>query len=235
MNTCGSKHCLCLLFDMDGTLIDSERETDEAIRTVLAPFNAAPAQLPPEQTRGRSWLDIADALLQKYACPWSRQSLAEQLEISWLGLVAQPTPLPGAVAAIHTAAKDFRLAVVSSSNTHVIERAMHSLGLQAYLPRELMIGADQVTRPKPDPEGYLLAAERLGVAPGECVVFEDSSAGLRAARAAGMDSIAVLACSAEAELCRRLATASIHDYAELTLEHWQLLANHGAEAWRKDR
>ena len=69
--------------------------------------------------------------------------------------------------------------------THVI----HSLGLESTI--DVVLTADDVTKPKPDSEIYLLAAQKLGVPPGECLVLEDSVNGITAAQSAGMNVVAI--------------------------------------------
>ncbi len=66
-----------------------------------------------------------------------------------------------------------------------------------------LVCADEITRGKPDPEPYLLGAERLGVAPADCVVLEDAPAGIAAGKAAGMTVIALRTTHADAELAGR--------------------------------
>jgi sugar-phosphatase len=78
-----------------------------------------------------------------------------------------------------------------------------------------MVCADDVQRGKPDPEGYLSAAQRLGFAPHECVVVEDAPAGLEAAKAAGMRSIAVLGTYGAGDLA--LAHYTIRDVTGMTV------------------
>jgi beta-phosphoglucomutase-like phosphatase (HAD superfamily) len=87
-----------------------------------------------------------------------------------------------------------------------------------------------VRRPKPDPEGFLRAAELLGVRPEHCVVFEDSSAGLTAARAAGMASVLVLTRCDEPQRCRALATTAILDYTVIAPDSWKELCAGGPRA-----
>jgi beta-phosphoglucomutase-like phosphatase (HAD superfamily) len=118
--------------------------------------------------------------------------------------------------------------VVSSSPRTLIDRLLRQLGVLDVIG--VRIGADDVHRPKPDPEGFLRAAERLGVAPAECVVFEDSSAGLAAARAAGMASVLILTRCDEPERCRALATTAIVDYTAIASDGWGRLCAAGPRA-----
>lgn len=81
-----------------------------------------------------------------------------------------------------------RWAVVTSATCAMAESRMRSAGLP--IP-EVLIGADLVTKGKPDPEAFLMAAARLGVAPERCLVVEDSTAGIAGGKAAGMQVLGV--------------------------------------------
>lgn len=90
-----------------------------------------------------------------------------------------------------------RWAVVTSATCAMAESRMRSAGLP--IP-EVLIGADLVSKGKPDPEAFLLAAARLGVAPERCLVVEDSTAGIAGGRAAGMQVLGVTTHYAPEEL-----------------------------------
>lgn len=99
-------------------------------------------------------------------------------------------PMPGALAILHTLDEiRLRYAVATSSSREYATELLNRFGL---LPRfEFLLGGNDVTNGKPDPEIYLTAAERIGVDPGEILVFEDSGNGCAAAVAAGMNVVAV--------------------------------------------
>ena len=95
--------------------------------------------------------------------------------------------LPGAAELFRAIPPD-RRAVVTSGGRALAGFRLASVGLPS---PAVLISADDVKRGKPAPDGYLLAAERLGVAPGECIVIEDTPPGIEAGRAAGATVIAV--------------------------------------------
>jgi HAD superfamily hydrolase (TIGR01509 family) len=105
--------------------------------------------------------------------------------------LSEPQPLlPGVEALLRDArARGLRRAVASSSSCGWVEGWLRRHGIRDLL--DVVVARDDVTRVKPDPELFLLAARRLGVAPESCVVFEDSPNGMRAALAAGMRCVAV--------------------------------------------
>lgn len=105
-----------------------------------------------------------------------------------------------------------RMAVASSSPQENIELCVNSLGLDPYF--HLLFSAERVARPKPAPDVFLAAAERMGVRPEDCVVVEDSANGSRAAKAAGMRCIGfVNPDSGDQDL--RAADVLIHHFTEL--------------------
>lgn len=214
---------LAILFDLDGTLVDSEGQTDLAISSVMETHGVPGAHLPPYQTRGRSWLDISQALLSRHSLPVAPLELAAELTRAWSATIEGIEPIPGAQRAVAEAASLFRLGVVSSSPHALIDRLLERLGVAEQVSPQARVGADDVVSPKPNPEGFLLAARRLGAAPAECVVFEDSRAGLEAARAAGMASVLVSHRCAEPDSCQSLARLVIPHYRELGLEFWERL------------
>jgi sugar-phosphatase len=216
-----------VLFDMDGTLVDSESQTDDAVREAMTQRGHAGVLLPPSETRGRSWRDVASTLRTRFSLADSISTLEEELAARWIAMIDTMIPIPGAAEALAVASPLLSLGVVSSSPHALIDRILDRAGLARWIPPDSRFGVDDVERPKPDPSGFMLAARRLGVRPDECVVFEDSRAGLLAARAAGMVSVVVLCRSAEPELCRTLATGACLDYNALPPSFWSDLVTIG--------
>jgi HAD superfamily hydrolase (TIGR01509 family) len=222
--------CAAALFDLDGTLVDTEDQTDEAIEQVMARHGHRGVRLPPVETRGRSWEDIATALKARHDPTLEARRLIAELEQVWAEATSNAKPIPGAAEAVRQAAQAMRVAVVSSSPRVLVSRLLGQLGVSDVVSDEARIGSDSVRRHKPDPEGFLLAATRLGVPATQCTVFEDSRSGLLAARAAGMPSLLVLHRCAEPELCRPLATGAFPHYLALPAGFWSRLAESGAAA-----
>ncbi len=114
-----------------------------------------------------------------------------------------------------------RLAIATSGNKDKQFPVITGTGLRLEW-FDAVITGDDVTKKKPDPQIYLVAAERLGLAPGACVVFEDAPAGVAAARAAGMACVAVTS-SVQAEQLRE-ADVVVESLRELTLAEVAKLA-----------
>jgi len=213
------------LFDMDGTLIDSEVHTDTAIRVIADRHGVAGFALPHTETRGRTWGHIAGVFKARAGIAAGAQALADELLAYWSEIAADVTPVPGAPEALREAARHLKLGVVSSSPRAVIDRFLARLGVDDCIDRAARIGGDAVRASKPDPDGFLQGARALGVAPAESLVFEDSQAGLLAAQAAGMRSVFITCCAADIPGNTALATASMRDYRALPAGFWARLAD----------
>jgi mannitol-1-/sugar-/sorbitol-6-phosphatase len=177
-------HAEALLFDNDGTLVSSLESVHRCWTRWAEEFGITAEEFARVELHGRPAVEIAADLLPADVVP---QALAriEQLEV-------EDVPnggvhlLPGTRAFLDALPAD-RWAVVTSATRRLAEARLEAVGI---LPKTL-VAADDVTRGKPDPEPYLLAARELGVGPARCVVFEDAPAGLRAGRAAGMTTVAL--------------------------------------------
>jgi mannitol-1-/sugar-/sorbitol-6-phosphatase len=220
----GSRPVRAVLFDLDGTLVDSEIHTDAAVTVVAARHGVEAFTLPHTETRGRTWAHIAAVMRDRAGIAGEADVLAGELLAYWTEIAADVKPVPGAPEAIREAAESLPLGVVSSSPRAVIDSFLGKLGIDDCIGRDARIGGDAVSRSKPDPEGFLNGARALAAAPEYCLVFEDSQAGLLAARAAGMRSMFVRCCAVDIPGNSALATASCTDYRSLPPHFWKRLA-----------
>jgi HAD superfamily hydrolase (TIGR01509 family) len=210
-----------IFFDFDGTLIDSESKTGRTVAETTAAFGLGRLSLPETQTVGRTFADIAESLHRSQGPfqPGVLARLPAAMRRRFHVLVARAPAMPGARRAVAAAARRFPLAVVSSSLTYFLHRHLNRLGMATFVKPALRIGADKVARHKPHPEGYLLAASLCGVRPADCLVLEDSPAGMKAARAAGMK---VVAFGAGVRAGRGLAHGFCPDFRRVPAAAWQM-------------
>jgi len=178
-----------VLFDLDGTLMDSESLTDCAIEHLLHEQHID-AKVDPVEFHGTSWQNVSERLVQLFP-QLAQLDVTTWLEDHCTQLIQQQAPalIPGSVQAFLRASAHMPVAIVTGSNAATVEAYLARTELEAAC--SFYITNEQYSRSKPDPECYLLAAERLNIAPESCLVFEDSVAGLHAAVAAGMPAIAI--------------------------------------------
>jgi HAD superfamily hydrolase (TIGR01509 family) len=179
-----------VLFDMDGTLIDSEPvwfETEVALLAELG-YELGPEHWPhvlgqPNEVACKYLLGISNL-------PLAWEELSSRIEAAMVPILSQTVELlPGAKELlVELAAAGVPTALVSASPRSIVDACLGGIGADFF--RHTVSGND-VARSKPDPEPYLLAARLLGVPPEECVVIEDSPIGTAAGVAAGCRVLSV--------------------------------------------
>jgi len=177
-----------VLWDIDGTLVDSEPNHHRALLVVCREMGLAMTKEDASSFVGTSYRDLYPQLARFGSVTLTFDELMEAIQTDYLAHMAMVTPREGAVDLVRRFARmGLRQACVSNSPRPVIDANLRLLGLPEL---EFAVGREDVVRGKPDPEGYLIAARRLGVAPAACAVVEDSPAGVRAGHAAGSLTIA---------------------------------------------
>jgi sugar-phosphatase len=201
--------CLGVLFDLDGVLVDST----PAVARVWAKWAAEHGFDPDETVRrahGRPSLSTIRELLP-HADHHAENLKVERDEIEDLEGVV---PLPGAVQLLATLPKD-RWTIVTSYTRPLAEARIRAAGLP--LPEKLVTALD-VQHGKPDPEPYIKGAQRLGLAPADCLVVEDAPAGIRSGKAAGARVLALRTTASDDELYQAAADWITDNLASLHLE-----------------
>jgi HAD superfamily hydrolase (TIGR01509 family) len=129
--------------------------------------------------------------------------------------------VPGFTALVkHLASHQIPMAIATSAPTENVKIVLELAGVGAYI--STITDASQVHHSKPHPEVYLKTAERLGVAPANCCVFEDSFSGIQSAKSAGMSVIGITTTHSPQELLP-LTDAVIADFTDITLDAIQAL------------
>lgn len=181
-----------VIFDWDGTLADTRKAVVKSFQMVLT----------------EAGCNVSDELIERLMGVGTKKTLIEafreckkRIDVSTLekldnqkiaiqiSLTGMVSLLDGASDILHALQGRIRLAVATMSHQKVIETLLREKELRKYF--EVVISADDVANPKPDPEVFLVTAEKLKVDPKDCVVVEDSVFGIKAAKAAKMKCVAV--------------------------------------------
>ncbi|QOC91326.1 HAD family hydrolase [Micromonospora craniellae] len=177
------------LFDCDGTIVDSMPLHYTAWRQALDEWKCAFPEDLFYAWAGRPTLDIVDALNQQQGLNMPVDTVVARREEHYQRLLPTAAGIPGVLHHIEAAHGRIPFAVVSGSTREAVTASLDALGI---LDRfDVLVCAGDYTRPKPDPEPFLRAAELLGVSPHACLVFEDADLGIEAAVAAGMAAVRV--------------------------------------------
>lgn len=181
-----------VLFDLDGTLVDSEPNYYEAGRRLLTRYGVRDFSWE-DHTRfiGIGTRETLTVLRAEYGIEAPVDELLAGKNALYLELAGTSTTvfpeMRTLVEQLH--GRGVPMAVASGSSRAAIAATLAVTGLEAYLP--VYVSAEEVAQGKPAPDVFLEAARRLGVEPGSCVVLEDAVPGVVAAHAAGMRCVAV--------------------------------------------
>ncbi|CAM5612047.1 Sugar-phosphatase OS=Streptomyces albaduncus OX=68172 GN=FHS32_005841 PE=4 SV=1 [Streptomyces griseoloalbus] len=204
-------HAHALLFDNDGTLVSSLESVNRCWTRWAVEYGLTAEDFARVELHGRPAAEIAADLLPAHVVPQAVARI-EDLEVEDVA-GGGVRLLPGTEEFLAGLPAE-RWAVVTSATRRLAEARLAAVGI---LPKTL-IAADDITRGKPDPEPYLLAARTLGVDPADCVVFEDAPAGLQAGRAAGMTTVALATTHRAEELTADLVVKDLSALSALVTE-----------------
>ena len=180
-----------LIFDFDGTLVDSSPFHAHAFQAVFEPFGI---EIDYSTIAGMTTENAVDRIAEAFGLvlsPAERQALVARKRRLGRELMERDLVLlDGAGAFIDAAAERYRLALCTSGSRGTVTPALAQLGLAERF--EHVVTAEDVARGKPDPQGYLRILELSGVAPAEALILEDADSGLAAAVAAGTEAVRVV-------------------------------------------
>jgi beta-phosphoglucomutase-like phosphatase (HAD superfamily) len=177
------------LFDCDGTIADSMPLHYIAWSKALSEWNCEFSEDLFYAWGGMSVAEIITTLNEKRGLKMPVEKVAGRKEAWYFENLFQLKAVPEVLEHIEASHGQIRFAVVSGSTRESVTASLKSLQI---LDRfDALVCAEDYQKSKPDPEPFLIAAKRLGVKPGDCLVFEDSDMGIQAATAAGMSSVKV--------------------------------------------
>lgn len=180
-----------VIFDMDGVLIDSEPMHLEVEQKMLSSLGINISEDEMTEFIGTASQQMWETLINRYDLKQSIDELHGVLTRFKTKYFREEAlePIAGIVELLNGFKQNgLKLAVASSSPEEHIHIILEKLNIREFF--QIVVSGDHVKVSKPEPEIFLLAAEKLGVKPGECVVIEDSTHGVSAAKAAGMTCIA---------------------------------------------
>lgn len=179
-----------VLFDLDGTIIDSEAIAAQAVKKCFSEWNH---HLSPEESysvAGVTWERASEILFQKFPPPIPHSQAKDILISAYESSLEKNLQIiPGVVEAIQDLHGNFKLGLVSGSFRSQIHWALKKLDVEHLF--EIILGAEDYPSSKPAADGYLKAMKFFNAAPQSCLVFEDSAPGIRSGRAAGAWVIAI--------------------------------------------
>lgn len=196
--------CRAVLFDMDGTLVDSSRVVEGAWGW-WAKRHDIPLEAVLSFSHGRPTIATMEHFLpgRDHAQELDEMGRYEETELE--GIVA----VPGAIQVVR-GLQNHPWAIVTSARRTLAQTRVTAAGLP--VPK-VIVPADEIRNGKPHPEGFLRAAELLGVPPEECLVFEDTRPGIEAGMNAGMQVVAILTTVTSNQLRHRPLIRDFRDVA----------------------
>ena len=181
-----------VIFDWDGTLADSKKVIVESFQKALSDIGCVVDDDFLERRIGiGTRLMIIDSLKEnkiEYTDQFIEQLIGRKLEHQ-VNISKNVSLFDGVVELLEALQGRIRIALATMSNREVIDKLLDEKGLTKYF--EVVISADDVKNPKPNPEVFLTCAKKLNIDPKDCVVVEDSLFGVEAAKKAGMKCIAI--------------------------------------------
>jgi HAD superfamily hydrolase (TIGR01509 family) len=179
-----------VVFDLDGVIVDSEQVWDDVRQIYTREVGGTFTTEATRAMMGMSSPEWSRYMAESLGVPRTPEEINADIVERMLDRYGEAPPLiPGAVDAVRRIAARWPLAIASSSNVELIEVVLRAAGIDSLF--QAAVSSEEVARGKPAPDVYLEAAHRLGVEPARCGAVEDSHAGIRSAKAAGLRVVAV--------------------------------------------
>jgi beta-phosphoglucomutase len=209
------------IFDMDGTMVDNMMVHHRAWQRKLAALGLDLSLEEVRQTIHGINEEIIERLFGNRFTPDERRQIAREKEAEYREIFLPDLRLiAGLDAFLREATRlNIPMGIGSAAPPENVQFVLENLGLHPLF--RAVIDAAQVTRGKPDPEVFLTVAERLGLAPEHCLVFEDSPTGAEAARRAGMPAVIVTTTHTPDEFARfDNVVRIVRDFTEVSPNDW---------------
>lgn len=176
-----------VIFDCDGTLADTMPIHARAWTETMARHGHVFTAAMHDELAGMPTLEICRLLVRERAFTIDPETVTREKEEQYLTLLHEVKPLAPVANFARSLAGAMPISVASGGERHIVTATLTTIGLIDLFP--IIVCANDVTRGKPDPEMFLLAAKRMNMQPAACTVLEDADFGVRAALAAGMHVI----------------------------------------------
>ena len=205
-----------IIFDLDGTLIDTEATAANAIVEIFRGWGVNLTLDDASKVTGRTWDVTFDYLFSKYSVPIPIDAAKKTVLKRYREAVeSNLVTIPGGAEAIRDFAQHFTLGLVSGSTRRDILWALNQMGVESLF--RVVLGAEDYPRSKPAPDGYLKAMNMLAVEPSACLIFEDSTPGITSAREAGAWVVAIMVANSFNH-DQSLAHEKIRDFSGINAE-----------------
>jgi len=180
-----------VIFDLDGTLVDTSRDLTNSLNSSLSPHGLGP--LTPERTKALVGEGVRN-LINKILAPEGREELFDRVLGDFLVHYSEhvadlSAPYPGVMDTLNGRLSDYRKAVLTNKRTDLSAKLLEALGMLGHF--ELVAGPEDVPAQKPDPAGILYLLDRLGVNRDEAVLVGDSEFDVLTGKNAGVRTVAV--------------------------------------------
>ena len=188
-----------VIFDLDGTLIDSEENHYESDRVLLARRGVSFSREDKRVFVGRDISEMVRRIRANYNLDCDVQSLIDEKNAIYRSLALTNSRLYPPMKAVLEGlqARELPMAVATGSNSDIADEILRSIGIRDCF--SMIVSSSEVKRGKPEPDIFLETARRMGVAPAAALVFEDTRFGVEAALRAGMTCVALPAPGDSAE------------------------------------
>ncbi|KAK4438820.1 Bifunctional riboflavin kinase/FMN phosphatase [Sesamum alatum] len=210
-----------VIFDLDGTLLNTEQVTKNILKEFLAKYGKVQDSDKERKRLGMTFKESSIAIVNDYDLPLTTEQFAQEIVPMYHGKWLLAKALPGAnrlMRHLHKHGVPFALAS-NSLRKNIDGKISHHDGWKEVFT--VILGSDQVKSGKPSPDIFLEAAKRMDVDPLHCLVIEDSLVGVKAGKAAGMKVVAVPSLQIESD-SYSIADSILHSLLEFQPEQWGL-------------